>query len=400
MASYRKCPRNVKGQTGIPVDSPSHGRTRYRYRLLSIRKSQCHRCQLWIFSHSSNTNWKPVEEDEKVLVHDAFNHSKLKWLLQKRNEEADNLVRYVYNLCSNGGSAGQVINVRTVAQHYTASMMRRMIFNKRFYGKGSEDGRPGVEEQEHVSALFTVLSYMYAFTVADYLPWLRFFYFGGHEKKVRKAMEVLKKYQEAIVNERVQQWREEKKMEVEDLLDVFIALKDENGNPLLSDDEINAQITEILLAAVDNPANAVKWTLLEMLNQPKQLEKAAEELDRLFVFTRLPRSISPISPFPIALWPATSSKRSSILLSRLVLSRNPKVWKDLLRFDPKRHLKEQIAANQQVSLAEPELCFITFTIRRRSCLGNWLGTTMTVMLLQGLFKGLVGTCHQVWRKLT
>ncbi|KAH7542126.1 hypothetical protein FEM48_Zijuj02G0040300 [Ziziphus jujuba var. spinosa] len=298
--------------------------------------------------------WKKMR---RVLVHDVFNHSKLKWLLQKRNEEADNLVRYVYNLCSNGGPAGQVINVRTVAQHYTASMMRRMMFNKRFYGKGSEDGGPGVEEQEHVSALFTVLSYMYAFTVADYLPWLRFFDFGGHEKKVRKAMEVLKKYQEAIVNERVQQWREEKKMEVEDLLD-----------------------QEILQAAVDNPANAAKWTLSEMLNRPKQPEKAAKELDRVVGKDRLVQE----HDIPILPYVTTCSK----------------VWKDLLRLDPKRHLKEGIAANQQVSLAEPELRFITFTIGRRSYLGNWLGTTMTVMLLQGLFNGLVGTCHQVWRKLT
>ena len=46
-----------------------------------------------------------------------------------------------------------------------------------------------------------------------------------------------------IVNERIQQWREGKKIEAEDLLDVFITLKDEDGKPLLSDDEIKAQIT-------------------------------------------------------------------------------------------------------------------------------------------------------------
>ncbi|KAH7542129.1 hypothetical protein FEM48_Zijuj02G0040600 [Ziziphus jujuba var. spinosa] len=184
--------------------------------------------------------WKKMR---RVLVHDVFNHSKMQWMLEKRNEEADNLIRYIYNLSSNGGSSGQVVDVRTITQHYTGSVIRKMMFNKRFFGKGSEDGGPGVEEEEHTSALFTALSYLYAFSIADYLPWLRVFDLDEHEKKVKKAIEVLKGYHEVIVNDRVQQWREGKKMEAEDLLDVFITLKDENGNPLLSGDEIKAQIT-------------------------------------------------------------------------------------------------------------------------------------------------------------
>ncbi|KAH7542132.1 hypothetical protein FEM48_Zijuj02G0040900 [Ziziphus jujuba var. spinosa] len=184
--------------------------------------------------------WKKMR---RVLVHDVFNRSKMQWMLQRRNEEADNLVRYIHNLSSNGGSAGQVVNVRTAAQHYTGSVVRKMMFNRRFYGKGSEDGGPGVEEEEHLSALFTLLLHVYAFSVVDYLPWMRAFDLDGHEKKVSEVMEVLKKYQEVIVNERVQQWREGKKMEAEDLLDVLITLKDEGGKPLLSDDEIKAQIT-------------------------------------------------------------------------------------------------------------------------------------------------------------
>nr|XP_048324594.1 tryptophan N-monooxygenase CYP79A68-like [Ziziphus jujuba var. spinosa] len=219
-----------------------------------------------IFSHGFLTTgvmpwgdqWKKMRS---VLIHDVFNHSKTQWLLEKRNEEADNLVRYLYNLCSDGGSEGKVVNVRTAAQHYSGSVMRRMMFNQRFYGKGNQDGGPGVEEQEHVSALYTMLLYLYAFSVADYLPWLRVFDLGEHEKKVKEAMEVLKKYQEVIVNERVQQWREGRRKEAEDLLDVFITLKDENGNPVLSDEEIKAQITEILLATVDNPAKGILWFL-------------------------------------------------------------------------------------------------------------------------------------------
>ncbi|KAH7542138.1 hypothetical protein FEM48_Zijuj02G0041500 [Ziziphus jujuba var. spinosa] len=313
----------------------------------------------------------------RVLIHDLFNHSKTQWLLEKRNEEADNLVRYLYNLCSNGGSEGKVVNVRTAAQHYWGSVMRRMMFNLRFYGKGNEDGGPGVEEQENVSALYTMLLHLYAFSVADYLPWLRVFDLGEHEKKVKEAMEVLKKYQEVIVNERVQLWREGRRKEAEDLHDVFITLKDEIGNLVLSDEEIKAQITqEILPATVDNPANAAEWAL--SIDQNNLKKQKALRLHPVAPFNLPDLSVSDcvVAGYFIP-------KGSRILLSRLGLGRNPKVWEDPFRFDPERRLKEGVA-NQQVSLAEPELRFITFTIGRRSCLGGWRGSTITVMLfIQG-----------------
>ncbi|KAL6273670.1 hypothetical protein ACE6H2_024362 [Prunus campanulata] len=56
-------------------------------------------------------------------------------------------------------------------------------------------------------------------------------------------MNIVKKHQEPIVNERLQEWRDGKRNEPDDLLDVFISLKDANGQPLLSDEEIKAQTT-------------------------------------------------------------------------------------------------------------------------------------------------------------
>ncbi|KAF3452264.1 hypothetical protein FNV43_RR02697 [Rhamnella rubrinervis] len=334
--------------------------------------------------------WKKMK---RVLISDMFNQSNIRWLLKKRNEEADNLVRFVYNQCSisNGGSSssspsslGHVVNVRTAAQHYSASVIRKMMFGKRYFGKGREDGGPGDEEEEHISALYTILLNLYAFSVSDYLPWLRVLTLTG------------------------------KNMEAEDLLDVFVSLKHENGDPLLSPEEIKAQITEILLATVDNPANAAEWALSEMLNRPQQLQKAVEELDSVVGKDRLVQEhdipnlhyinacarealrLHPMAPFNLPHQSVSDCvvggyfipKGSSILLSRLGLGRNPGVWEDPMRFDPERHLKDGVLANQRaVALAEPELRFITFTVGRRSCLGGWLGSTITVMLFARLLQG-------------
>ena len=119
------------------------------------------------------------------------------------------------------------------------------MFNVRHFGEGRDDGGPGFEEEEHVSALFTMLLHVYAFCITDHLPWLKWLDLDGHRKRVRDAMEVINKYQDPIINDRIRCWREfgSTKTQPEDLLDVFISLKDSNGNSLLSDEEIRAQVT-------------------------------------------------------------------------------------------------------------------------------------------------------------
>ncbi|KAK2653320.1 hypothetical protein Ddye_013176, partial [Dipteronia dyeriana] len=46
-------------------------------------------------------------------------------------------------------------------------------------------------------------------------------------------------------------------------------------------------ITDIIVATVDNPSNAVEWEIAEKINQPEILEKAIEELDRVVGKERL-----------------------------------------------------------------------------------------------------------------
>jgi phenylalanine N-monooxygenase len=135
------------------------------------------------------------------------------------------------------------VDVRLAIHQYCGNVIRKMIFNKRYFGKGSNDGGPGVEEVEHVESLWSLLTHIYAFAVSDYIPCLRVLDLDGHEKIVSKAMRIINSYEEPIIDERVEQWREGKKKEAEDLLDALILAKDSNGEPALSVEEIKAQIT-------------------------------------------------------------------------------------------------------------------------------------------------------------
>lgn len=170
---------------------------------------------------------------------------------------------------------------------------------------------------------------------------------------------------------------------------------------------------EITLAAVDNPSNAVEWALAELLSNPKLLEKAVAEVDRVVGRHRLvqesdiPRlnylkacireafRLHPVAPFNVphvALAETTVAgyrvpKGSHVLLSRTGLGRNPGVWDEPLRFNPDRHIAADPDTAAEVTLVENDLRFISFSTGRRGCVAASLGTAMSVMLFGRLLQG-------------
>ena len=82
----------------------------------------------------------------------------------------------------------------------------------------------------------------------------------------------------------------------------------------------------------------------------------------------------------------TVPKDSHVILSRLGLGRNPKIWNEPLEFRPERHLN-----TTNVLLTEPALGFISFSSGRRGCPGISLGTSVTMMLFARMLQGFTWT---------
>ncbi|KAG9452584.1 hypothetical protein H6P81_005488 [Aristolochia fimbriata] len=357
--------------------------------------------------------WKKMR---RIVATKILSNGTLGWLAEKRSDEANNLITYIYKqYCKSpeeGG--GHDVDVRQVVRQYSGNVIRRMMFNLRYFGKGSEDGGPGAEEVEHVEALFSGIYLFYAFCVSDYVPCLRPFDLNGHEKIIKNVMKTLNKYHDPVIEKRMEEWRSGTKTKSEDLLDVFISLKDSGGSSLLTLEEIKAEVADLMYATVDNPSNAVEWVMAEMLNQPEILHKAVEEIDRIVGKDRLVQESDiprlnyvkacireafrlhpnvPFNPPHLARSDTTVGgyfipKGSHVLLSRTGLGRNPQVWDDPLVFKPECHL---MAAATQVELVETELRFISFSTGRRGCMAPTLGTAITVMLLARLLQGFTWT---------
>ncbi|KAL1370261.1 hypothetical protein AAHE18_01G047000 [Arachis hypogaea] len=348
--------------------------------------------------------WRKMK---RVITNELVSPLRLQWLHDKRAEEADNLVRYVYNQCKNGHAQ---VDIRFAGKHYGGNLIRRLFFNKRYFGNGREDGGPGAEEVEHVEALLSVLNYLFAFSISDYVPLLREFDLDGQKEAMKKAINTLRKYHDPIIEERIRQWKNGIRTHQEDWLDVLVSLKDANNNPLLTIEEIKSQLLEIMIATIDNPYNNIEWVLSNMLNQPKLLQIAIEELDsvvgkeRLVQESDIPKlnyvkaclregfRLHPIVDFNI---PHVSMKDtfvsnyfipkgSHVLIRRQGIGQNPRVWEEPSKFKPERHLKKD---GSNLTLTEPNLDLITFSTGRRSCPGVTLGSTMTIMLFARLVHG-------------
>ncbi|XP_062213980.1 tyrosine N-monooxygenase-like [Phragmites australis] len=349
--------------------------------------------------------WKKMR---RVLTSEIICPSRHKWLHDKRADEADNLTRYIYNLATANSGA---VDVRHIARHYCGNVIRRLVFNKRYFGEPQPDGGPGPLEVQHMESVFTSLGLLYAFCVSDYLPWLLGLDLDGHEKIVKKANETVNRLHDTVIDERWRQWKSGERQELEDFLDVLITLKDAQGNPLLTIEEVKAQSQDITFAAVDNPSNAVEWALAEMVNNPDVLEKAVAEIDRVVGRERLVQEsdipqlnyvkacireafrLHPVAPFNVphvALSDTTIAgyhvpKGSHVIISRTGLGRNPRVWDDPLRFNPDRHVVADPKAD--VVLTENDLRFISFSTGRRGCIAASLGTAMSIMLFGRLLQG-------------
>ncbi|CAL5353275.1 unnamed protein product [Camellia sinensis] len=325
---------------------------------------------------ATGDQWKKMR---KVLTSEVLSTSRHHWLHDKRVEEADHLIRFVYNQCMNSATGG-LVNVRVAAQHFCGNVIRKMIFNRRFFGKGMEDGGPGVEEEEHVNALFTILSQGRLQGLArDVTRTPAILDLDGHEKIVRKATTSGKKYQDPLIDERIKKWNDGTKTEKEDILDILIMLKQ------------TGLVMELMIATVDNPSNGVEWALAEMLNQPEILKRAMAELDRVSCVKEAFR-LHPIAPFNVPYVSISNTtignyfipKDSHVLLSRPGLGRNPRIWNESLKFKPECHLKDD---GSEVLIIDPDLRMLSFSTGRRGCAGVTLGSTMTSMLMARLLQG-------------
>ncbi|KAK1408559.1 hypothetical protein QVD17_40439 [Tagetes erecta] len=176
------------------------------------------------------------------------------------------------------------------------------------------------------------------------------------------------------------------------LLDVF---EDENAEIKITRDNIKATILDFFVAGTDTSAITVEWTLAELMNNPKVLEKARQEIDAVVGNKRLvEESDAPNLPYiqavikesfrlhpPIPLLIRKSHETvtvkgygipagSLLFVNTWSIGRNPQYWENPLEFNPSRFLEgESNTLKGGLDIKGQNFELLPFGTGRRRCPG-------------------------------
>ncbi|CAN1191824.1 Cytochrome P450 81Q32 [Linum perenne] len=240
---------------------------------------------------------------------ELLSNTRLNSFLRLRQEEVRILIRGLLNKAA----SGEFVKVEMKSRLLGLSMniIMKMVVGKRYFGM--EEGKEDVEESEKFKELSG------ASNPGDYLPVLRWFDFGGLEKRMT-----------------------------------------------------------IILAGTDTSAATIEWAMSLLVNHPEVLQKARVELDNVIGNNRLiEESDCPNLPYlqciineTFRLYPVapvlvphlssedctvggyTISKGTMLMVNAWAIHRDPKAWDDPTSFKPERHQEVKVGlANKVVSLA-------------------------------------------------
>ncbi|KAK9873305.1 hypothetical protein WA026_021797 [Henosepilachna vigintioctopunctata] len=238
---------------------------------------------------------------------------------------------------------------------------------------------------------------MYFIRLATPIYYNEYFYsFTEHWKSGHEICDTLKNFAETVISNKRLSFEQDGKLKkgasvngkrkFESFLDLFIQLSDEKGS--LSDEELKDEVYTIMTAGSDTTATSTSFCLLILGMYPEVQAKVYEELmdvlgedsdvtwkdltclkymDRVIkeclrIFTPAPL-ISRRTTGEINIEGINMPPNTNFIVNYLHLHRNPKYWKDPLKFDPDRFLPEEVAKRHPYS-------YLLFSGGPRSCIGS------------------------------
>ncbi|KAK4057975.1 hypothetical protein OIO90_001194 [Microbotryomycetes sp. JL221] len=231
----------------------------------------------------------------------------------------------------------------------------------------------------------------------------------GRARTMRRATKVLDDFCYKVIDDRRQKGlgnvtKEDKKDESLDLLSMFMALRDDQGQPL-SDRQLRDACLNLIIAGRDTTAQALSWTFWRLLAQaPEWMDKVRKEADESgeldydsFRSFTLANSVFMeglrLSPsVPKNLWTAQGpdqipngpriEKGDFVMWSDWLQNRLPEIWgQDATEYKPERWIDDEGKLKQ-----ESQWKFHAFNGGYRLCLGQDLAKYEAVVVISTLIK--------------
>ncbi|PKU68247.1 cytochrome P450 81E8-like [Dendrobium catenatum] len=366
--------------------------------------------QLTTYNHTSLANavygpeWRSMR---RIATIEGLSANRLASFSSARAEEARALARNLFNETT--VDSFTKVELKTRLFGLAMNVMMRIIDGKRYYGEDVETNRKVKRFKEAVQAAFSLAG---TTNLGDFLP-AGIRCLVGRRLKTRQAWihECRDNFIQSILDER----RMVKKEEVEEkkdrnLVDALLSLQKEQPEQY-TDRFIKALSMSLLSAGTDTSSNTIEWAISLLLNNPKQLVKATEEIDEQVGHNRLLEETDLINlPYlnciineTLRLYPAGpllvphESREdctvggyhipcgTMLIVNAYAIQRDPKIWPEPTKFCPERF--------QDVKVDEVGK-MLPFGMGRRKCPGEVLA-----MREIGLVIGTLVQCFE-WRRVT
>nr|BAJ09386.1 cytochrome P450 [Sesamum alatum] len=325
----------------------------------------------------------------KLCDLEVFAPTRLASFLSIRRDERDRMISGLYKISSAGLAK---VNLEAKIAELTFNNLMRMLAGKRYYGEEAEDEE---EAKRFRDITKEALELMNTFNLAEIFPILRWIGCNGFEKQLpvhsRKTDEIM----QGLLDEH-------RRGERQNTMVGHLLSLQESQPDYYTDEIITGLIISLIIAGTDASVVTTEWAMSLLLNHPKVLEKARQEMDTLVGHERmveeddLPklRYLHYIILETLRLFPSVPTlvphepsedcniggynvpKGTMIIVNAWAIHRDPKVWDDPMSFKPDRFETLEVETHK----------LLPFGMGRRGCPGAGLAKKFVGLALASLIQ--------------
>nr|G4XV71.2 RecName: Full=2-hydroxyisoflavanone synthase; Short=2HI synthase; AltName: Full=Cytochrome P450 93C2; AltName: Full=Isoflavonoid synthase [Glycyrrhiza uralensis] len=342
--------------------------------------------------------WKFIR---KLIMNDLLNATTVNKLRPLRSQE----IRKVLRVMALSAESQVPLNVTEELLKWTNSTISRMMLG---------------EAEEIRDIARDVLKIFGEYSLTDFIWPLKKLKVGQYEKRIDDIFNRFDPVIERVIKKRqeIRKKRKERNGEVEEgeqsvvFLDTLLDFaEDETMEIKITKEQIKGLVVDFFSAGTDSTAVATEWALSELINNPRVLQKAREEVDAVVGKDRLVdeadvqnlpyiRSIVKETfrmhpPLPVVKRKCVQEceidgyaipEGALILFNVWAVGRDPKYWDRPTEFRPERFLENVGEGDQAVDLRGQHFQLLPFGSGRRMCPGVNLATAGMATLLASVIQ--------------
>ncbi|KAM6547989.1 hypothetical protein CsatB_019665 [Cannabis sativa] len=338
--------------------------------------------------------WKFLK---KVCMSQLLGSQTLNLLLPIRNDERR---RFLVSLLKRAES-NESVDIGNELKKLTNNVISRMIMSKRC----ADDDNEADEINEVVNDSAEIVG---TFNVSDFIWFCKNLDLQG----LRKRSKVIHDKFDNMVEKIIKEHRAHNKTSrgdhhhnhvPRDFLDILLKISDDEGSDVkLTQENIKSFFLDVFVAGTNTSSITMEWALAELINNPKMMKKAMEEIDNVvgkirlveesdvanlpYIQAIIKETLRLHPPGPILIREASETcsiddyeikEKTRLLINVWAISRDPNHWESPFEFKPERFYsddKNEISNNaKNMDVRGQHFQLLPFGSGRRGCPGTTLG---------------------------